>query len=60
MNDNLLIAAVLREVATTLERSAIVMKRLPDNLVDFLLTTTENMRKRAAELDPPEKNEKPE
>jgi hypothetical protein len=48
MNDNLLIAAVLREVAELLDFNQAHDSYLPDLF-----------RKRAAELDPPEKNEKP-
>lgn len=54
MNDNLLIAAVLREVAT----AVMAVQRWPDcgkqrnaELLAYQL------RERATELDPPEKNE---
>jgi hypothetical protein len=49
MNDNLLIAAVLREVA-----GAISYWYMSPEMA------AAQMLKRAAELDPPEKNEKPE
>jgi hypothetical protein len=56
VNDNLLIAAVLREVAdcidSTIRKAGILQIDIPRILGSHL-------RARAAELDPPEKNEKP-
>jgi len=52
MNDNLLIAAVLREVAEQIDTLIFQDACTPKNIRDQL-------RERAAELDPPEKNEQP-
>jgi hypothetical protein len=58
MNDNALIAAVLREVAAAVEYAdfrhdpTVGLSSFCDYLAGFL-------RRRISELDPPEKNEKP-
>lgn len=55
MNDNLLIAAVLREVATAIDRTIRKAGLLP---IDVPRALSHVLYERAAELDPPEKNEK--
>jgi hypothetical protein len=54
MNDNLLIARVLREIVTAASYADEAI-----NLVEWISFFRSELAKRAAELDPPEKNEKP-
>jgi methyl coenzyme M reductase beta subunit len=56
MNDNALIAAVLREVATAMYRANEVW---PAGTGRYDQEVYRQISTRASELDPPEKNEKP-
>jgi hypothetical protein len=57
MNDNALLAAVLREVADIYDYALRKCNILPGDLPRVL---NARLRARAAELDPPEKNERKE